>query len=64
MFTDVSSPLPKKYSWEYVEAAWYPWWEKSGFFKPDIAKVLKCLIKVFQMFADRNCLIENTRNNL
>ncbi|XP_072016229.1 valine--tRNA ligase, mitochondrial-like [Amphiura filiformis] len=32
---DVSDPLPDKYSSSYVEAAWYPWWQKMGFFKPE-----------------------------
>ena len=27
-------PLPEAYSPGYVEAAWYDWWEQSGFFKP------------------------------
>lgn len=31
----VSNPLPDSYSPKYVEAAWYGWWEKSGFFKPE-----------------------------
>lgn len=29
------SPLPDSYSPQYVEAAWYQWWEKQGFFKPE-----------------------------
>lgn len=33
--SDVVSPLPDSYSPQYVEAAWYPWWEKQGFFKPE-----------------------------
>ena len=32
---DVTRPLPDAYSPGYVEAAWYAWWEKSGFFKPE-----------------------------
>ncbi|XP_075411443.1 valine--tRNA ligase, mitochondrial isoform X2 [Tenrec ecaudatus] len=32
---DVSGPLPPAYSPKYVEAAWYPWWEREGFFKPE-----------------------------
>jgi len=32
---DTSCPLPNAYSPQYVEAAWYAWWEKSGFFKPE-----------------------------
>ena len=31
----VAGALPKGYSPEAVEAAWYEWWEASGFFKPD-----------------------------
>uniref|UniRef100_H3B5X3 valine--tRNA ligase n=1 Tax=Latimeria chalumnae TaxID=7897 RepID=H3B5X3_LATCH len=32
---DVFCPMPDSYSPQYVEAAWYPWWEKQGFFKPE-----------------------------
>ncbi|XP_029441072.1 valine--tRNA ligase, mitochondrial isoform X2 [Rhinatrema bivittatum] len=32
---DTSAPLPASYSPRYVEAAWYPWWVKQGFFKPE-----------------------------
>lgn len=32
---DISGALPDAYSPQYVEAAWYQWWEKEGFFKPD-----------------------------
>lgn len=32
---DVSNPLPEAYSPKYVEASWYSWWEKQGFFKPE-----------------------------
>ncbi|XP_044747295.1 valine--tRNA ligase isoform X3 [Coccinella septempunctata] len=35
---NVSDPLPDAYSPKYVEAAWYSWWEKSGFFKPEYGK--------------------------
>lgn len=27
--------MPDSYSPQYVEAAWYPWWEQQGFFKPE-----------------------------
>lgn len=27
--------MPDAYSPQYVEAAWYSWWEKEGFFKPE-----------------------------
>lgn len=32
---DLSGSLPDAYSPQYVEAAWYAWWEKEGFFKPE-----------------------------
>lgn len=32
---DLSIQLPTAYSPRFVEAAWYPWWEKKGFFKPE-----------------------------
>jgi valyl-tRNA synthetase len=31
---DLSAPMAAKYNPVAVEAAWYEWWEKSGFFKP------------------------------
>ena len=31
----LAEPLPSGYAPKYVEAAWYAWWEKSGFFRPD-----------------------------
>ncbi|TRY84984.1 hypothetical protein DNTS_028859 [Danionella cerebrum] len=35
---DVLSALPDSYSPQYVEAAWYSWWEKQGFFKPEYGR--------------------------
>ncbi|XP_014480884.1 PREDICTED: valine--tRNA ligase isoform X1 [Dinoponera quadriceps] len=32
---DIACSLPDTYSPQYVEAAWYAWWEKEGFFKPE-----------------------------
>ena len=32
---DVIGDFPDSYSPQFVEAAWYSWWEKSGFFKPE-----------------------------
>ena len=51
---DVNVPLPDAYSPAYVEAAWYSWWEKSGFFKPEysfgsISKAMKSNKEVFMM---------------
>jgi len=31
---DTGGALPKAYSPRLVEAAWYQWWEKCGFFTP------------------------------
>uniref|UniRef100_A0A8C1WJI1 Valine--tRNA ligase n=1 Tax=Cyprinus carpio TaxID=7962 RepID=A0A8C1WJI1_CYPCA len=36
---NVLSPLPDSYSPQFVEAAWYSWWEKQGFFKPEYGNV-------------------------
>uniref|UniRef100_A0A8C4DJU8 Valine--tRNA ligase n=1 Tax=Dicentrarchus labrax TaxID=13489 RepID=A0A8C4DJU8_DICLA len=38
LVSDVISPLPDSYSPQYVEAAWYQWWEKQGFFKPEYGR--------------------------
>lgn len=38
MKKEVGVPLPDAYSPEYVEAAWYQWWEQSGFFKPEYGR--------------------------
>ncbi|XP_020671012.3 valine--tRNA ligase [Pogona vitticeps] len=35
---DVMGPMPDSYSPQYVEAAWYPWWESQGFFKPEYGR--------------------------
>ncbi|XP_071548301.1 valine--tRNA ligase isoform X1 [Panulirus ornatus] len=32
---DVRVALPAQYSPKYVEAVWYEWWKKKGFFKPE-----------------------------
>uniref|UniRef100_A0AAF5PKK1 Valine--tRNA ligase n=1 Tax=Wuchereria bancrofti TaxID=6293 RepID=A0AAF5PKK1_WUCBA len=32
--------LPNAYSPRYVEAAWYEWWQKSGFFRPEYKRDL------------------------
>ncbi|XP_073956319.1 valyl-tRNA synthetase isoform X2 [Choristoneura fumiferana] len=35
---DLSGAMPDAYSPRYVEAAWYTWWEKQGFFKPEYGR--------------------------
>ncbi|OQR80180.1 valine--tRNA ligase-like [Tropilaelaps mercedesae] len=32
---DISGAMPDSYSPRYVEAQWYSWWEKEGFFSPE-----------------------------
>lgn len=32
---DTTCPMPDAYSPQFVEAGWYSWWEKQGFFKPE-----------------------------
>ncbi|XP_061475249.1 valine--tRNA ligase [Rhineura floridana] len=34
----VSGPMPDSYSPQFVEAAWYQWWESQGFFKPQYGR--------------------------
>uniref|UniRef100_A0ACB8EG18 Uncharacterized protein n=1 Tax=Sphaerodactylus townsendi TaxID=933632 RepID=A0ACB8EG18_9SAUR len=34
----VTNPMPDSYSPQYVEAAWYQWWESQGFFKPEYGR--------------------------
>lgn len=38
---DISGSMPDAYSPQYVEAAWYSWWEKEGFFKPEYSVSLR-----------------------
>lgn len=35
---DTTCPMPDAYSPQFVEAAWYSWWEKQGFFKPEYGR--------------------------
>ncbi|KAL3276232.1 hypothetical protein HHI36_020948 [Cryptolaemus montrouzieri] len=35
---NTSELFPDAYSPKYVEAAWYTWWEKQGFFKPEYGR--------------------------
>ncbi|XP_022120831.2 valine--tRNA ligase isoform X2 [Pieris rapae] len=35
---DITGPMPDAYSPKYVETAWYAWWDKQGFFKPEYGK--------------------------
>jgi valyl-tRNA synthetase len=35
---DVSGPMAEEYNPSAVEAAWYAWWEASGFFRPECCK--------------------------
>lgn len=35
---DITCPMPDTYNPKYVEAAWYAWWEKEGFFKPEYGR--------------------------
>ncbi|XP_059474962.1 valine--tRNA ligase isoform X2 [Neocloeon triangulifer] len=37
---DTSNAMPSTYSPQYVEAAWYAWWEKQGFFRPEYGRDL------------------------
>jgi valyl-tRNA synthetase len=35
---DVTIPLPSAYSPPFVEATWYAWWKKQGFFSPEYGR--------------------------
>ncbi|XP_026724940.1 valine--tRNA ligase [Trichoplusia ni] len=35
---DIAGAMPDAYSPQFVEAAWYAWWEKQGFFKPEYGR--------------------------
>lgn len=37
---DIVRALPNQYHPKYVEAAWYDWWEKKGFFHADAKKAI------------------------
>lgn len=39
--------MPDSYSPRYVEAAWYSWWEKEGFFKPEYGVNIFFLLILF-----------------
>jgi valyl-tRNA synthetase len=39
-YKDLSKPMASGYDPAAVEDAWYPWWEKKGFFTPDAASAV------------------------
>ncbi|XP_046657722.1 valine--tRNA ligase-like isoform X2 [Daphnia pulicaria] len=38
---DTTCPMPESYSPRYVEACWYSWWEKEGYFAPEYNRDIK-----------------------
>ncbi|KAH8857155.1 Valine--tRNA ligase [Schistosoma japonicum] len=38
---DITGEMPESYSPKYVEAVWYEWWERNGFFKPEFQVVVE-----------------------
>eukprot|EP01041_Mallomonas_annulata_P000590 gene590-1143_t len=36
----ITAEFPPTYQPKYVESAWQSWWEKSGYYKPDVDKAL------------------------
>ena len=38
---DTTKPMEAAYHPKQVEAAWYAWWEKKGFFHPSAERVLQ-----------------------
>lgn len=51
--SDLSGPMPDSYSPQYVEAAWYSWWEKSGFFKPSYGVRYENYFRIFWIIFDK-----------
>jgi valyl-tRNA synthetase len=45
-YLDISGEFPSSYSPKYVEAAWYEWWEKQGFFKPEYGRDLRLVYSI------------------
>ncbi len=37
-YKQIAGFCPETYQPKYVEAAWQSWWEKCGFYKPDVAR--------------------------
>ncbi|XP_057683516.1 valine--tRNA ligase, mitochondrial [Corythoichthys intestinalis] len=48
---DTNLPFPSAYSPDFVESAWYQWWEKEGFFSPEHHDVQKSSHAVDQNFS-------------
>ena len=46
---DMTKPMEEAYHPKQVEAAWYAWWEKKGFFHPDPQKVISNQKKPYVM---------------
>ena len=65
------SVFPESYSPGYVEAAWYAWWEKSGFFKPEYGRgpiskwpknISKDQVKRAEIIIRARCRVAFSRN--
>ena len=48
--SDVLGSMPDSYSPKYVEAAWYPWWEKQVLDSPTVR----------ECFSNLNCVSSKT----
>lgn len=46
---DMTKAMEESYHPKQVEAAWYAWWEKKGFFHPDAQRVIQGKAKPFVM---------------
>ena len=46
---DMSTPINESYYPKAVEAAWYAWWEKKGFFHPSAQNVIEKKTKPYVM---------------
>ena len=46
---DTSVELPKNYNPKFVEAAWYSWWKKEGYFKANADNIINGVKKPYVM---------------
>ena len=47
---ELGSEIPSAYNPRYVESAWYDWWEKEGFFKPEYGRDLRFVMLIFFIY--------------
>lgn len=56
----VDNVMPDAYSPKYVEAAWYQWWEKQGFFKPEYGVRINTTLHLNQLNISTKSAYQNS----